>query len=109
MAMLGVVMMGLAAAEGPPLPTSEQLHFMDMDTIQFMHFGIDTSWSPPTSYLCVQTLSPSMPPLTSTTPGSVLHAAWDTHSTCERFNVGRSISVVAKCCCCCCCCAHGAR
>ena len=56
--MLGVVMMGLAAAEGPPLPTSEQLQFMDMDTIQFMHFGIDTSWSPPISYLCVQTLSP---------------------------------------------------
>ena len=53
MAMLGVVMMGLAAAEGPPLPTSEQLQFMDMDTIQFMHFGIDTSWSPPISYLCV--------------------------------------------------------
>ena len=24
---------------------------MDMDTIQFMHFGIDTAWKPPLSYL----------------------------------------------------------
>ena len=35
----------------PPLPTAAQLAFMDMDTIQFMHFSVDTAWKPPLSFL----------------------------------------------------------
>jgi 4-alpha-glucanotransferase len=39
------------AAAALPLPTAKQLAFMDMDTIQFMHFSVDTAWKPPSSYL----------------------------------------------------------
>ena len=30
----------------PPLPTARQLEFMEMETIQFMHYNVDTSWKP---------------------------------------------------------------
>jgi hypothetical protein len=35
----------------PPLPTARQLEFMELETIQFMHFSIPTSWQPPDSFL----------------------------------------------------------
>ena len=34
-----------------PLPNAAQIAFMDFDTIQFMHFSVDTAWQPPESYL----------------------------------------------------------
>eukprot|EP00038_Savillea_parva_P005285 m.150703 g.150703 ORF g.150703 m.150703 type:complete len:549 (-) comp11686_c1_seq4:98-1744(-) len=37
--------------DGIPRPNPAQLAFMDLDTIQFMHWGVDTAWKPPTSYL----------------------------------------------------------
>ena len=35
----------------PPLPSARQLAFMERDFVQFMHFGIDTAWQPPESFL----------------------------------------------------------
>jgi alpha-L-fucosidase len=40
-----------ASAAGPPLPTAKQLEWMDLETIQFMHFSIPTSWNPPDDFL----------------------------------------------------------
>ena len=39
-----------AAAE-LPVPTARQLEWMDLETIQFMHFSIPTSWKPPLDFL----------------------------------------------------------
>jgi alpha-L-fucosidase len=33
------------------LPNERQLDFMEMETIQFMHFNVDTAWKPPESFL----------------------------------------------------------
>jgi hypothetical protein len=41
----------LAGASGPPLPTARQLEWMDLETIQFMHFSIPTAWNPPDAFL----------------------------------------------------------
>jgi alpha-L-fucosidase len=38
-------------AASPPIPNERQLAFMDLETTQFMHFGIDTHWKPPTAFL----------------------------------------------------------
>jgi alpha-L-fucosidase len=35
----------------PPLPNARQLDFMELETIQFMHFGVPTFWDPPEEYL----------------------------------------------------------
>eukprot|EP01065_Artemidia_motanka_P032943 TRINITY_DN39921_c0_g1_i1.p1 TRINITY_DN39921_c0_g1~~TRINITY_DN39921_c0_g1_i1.p1 ORF type:complete len:524 (+),score=162.30 TRINITY_DN39921_c0_g1_i1:65-1573(+) len=40
-----------AAVAAVPLPNAEQLEFMEMETVQFMHFGIPTFWNPPEEYL----------------------------------------------------------
>jgi alpha-L-fucosidase len=43
---------GLAAARAAvALPNARQLDFMELETIQFMHFGIPTFWNPPEEYL----------------------------------------------------------
>ena len=34
-----------------PLPNERQLHWMDFETIQFMHFSIPTFWDPPKTFL----------------------------------------------------------
>eukprot|EP01083_Nonionella_stella_P020491 56812_1 len=34
-----------------PIPNQRQLEFMEMETIQFMHYGIPTYWDPPIEYL----------------------------------------------------------
>ena len=34
-----------------PLPNARQLDFMELETIQFMHFGLPTFWDPPKDYL----------------------------------------------------------
>jgi len=39
------------AAAGPPLPNARQLDFMAMETTQFMHFNVDTAWTPPPGFL----------------------------------------------------------
>lgn len=35
----------------PPAPNYRQAQFMELETIQFMHFGIPTFWDPPTDFL----------------------------------------------------------
>ena len=40
-----VLLVGGALA-APPLPTARQLDFMELETIQFMHFNVDTAWQP---------------------------------------------------------------
>ena len=37
----------VALASGYPVPNARQLDFMEIETMQFMHFGIDTAWNPP--------------------------------------------------------------
>jgi alpha-L-fucosidase len=39
------------AAADPPLPNARQLEFMELETTQFMHFNVDTSWQPPNDFL----------------------------------------------------------
>ena len=39
------------AAASPPLPNARQLDFMEMETAQFMHFNVDTAWTPPPGFL----------------------------------------------------------
>ena len=34
-----------------PVPNARQLDFMELETIQFMHFGIPTFWDPPAEFL----------------------------------------------------------
>ena len=38
-------------ADDVPLPNKRQLEFMDMETIQFMHFSIPTFWQPSDTFL----------------------------------------------------------
>lgn len=35
----------------PPLPNERQLQFMEMEFVQFMHFGVDTAWLPSDDFL----------------------------------------------------------
>ena len=35
----------------PPLPTARQLDFMELETIQFMHFNVNTAWKPSADFL----------------------------------------------------------
>ena len=40
-----------AALGAPALPNARQLEFMELEISQFMHFGINTAWQPPDSFL----------------------------------------------------------
>jgi len=40
-----------AASGGPPLPSAKQLEWMELETIQFMHFSIPTAWKAPDAFL----------------------------------------------------------
>ena len=42
-----VGMMIAAGSAAVPVPTARQLEFMELETIQFMHFGLPTFWEPP--------------------------------------------------------------
>ena len=42
--MLALLGVAVVVAGGPPLPNAAQLEFMDLEFIQFMHFGVDTAW-----------------------------------------------------------------
>jgi len=42
---------GIARTTSVPVPNARQLAFMDLEAIQFMHFGVDTFWQPPAAYL----------------------------------------------------------
>ena len=44
--MMMIAAMAAAAVAGPPLPTPRQLEFMEMETVQFMHFNVDTVREP---------------------------------------------------------------
>jgi len=39
------------ASTGPALPNARQLDFMELEFTQFMHFGVDTAWDAPDSFL----------------------------------------------------------
>lgn len=45
-AMLASLLVTNLVCGAPPLPTARQLEFMEMETIQFMHYNVDTSWKP---------------------------------------------------------------
>ena len=40
-----------AALAAPALPNSRQMDFMEIEISQFMHFGVNTAWQPPDSFL----------------------------------------------------------
>ena len=41
----------LVATQAVPVPNKRQLDFMEQETIQFMHFGINTFWDAPRDFL----------------------------------------------------------
>lgn len=50
--MLGfAVLVSVSHSGAPPLPNARQLEFMEMETIQFMHFNVDTAWNPSDDFL----------------------------------------------------------
>ena len=56
--MLALICSVLRVLGSPPLPNARQLEFMEMETIQFMHFNVDTAWKPSTCHalLCAAVL-----------------------------------------------------
>ena len=51
MLLLLLIQFFLSPSIANPLPNQRQLDFMDLETVQFMHFGIPTFWNPPDAYL----------------------------------------------------------
>ena len=52
MVQLGVALALIGVASGAmPLPNARQLAFMELETIQFMHFSLPTFWDPSDHFL----------------------------------------------------------